>query len=151
MRQIHQVKASLLPVHQPLFYQLTRMNFSTIQHQASWSFYPERKPFELLDNESRINAFSSSGPVALIGARNHPKAIQAGPFTGGNKDIFVGKLPLIAVRSALNGHGFHPSNTNQSIVFPPVFPIHREFLAYEYKPPGFLSVSNAFGFVYSGS
>lgn len=96
-----QVKASLLPVINSFFYPLASMNSGTIQYQESRSFDAKRETFELLNNESRVNAFSSSGPIAFIRAADEAKAVQAGAFTAGNEDIFTRKLPAIGHLSFL--------------------------------------------------
>jgi hypothetical protein len=71
------------------------MNARTIQYQASRFINQKGKPFELLNDESRINALRSGGPVTLIGATNEAKAIQARSFASGNEDVFARKLPAV--------------------------------------------------------
>ena len=69
-RQIQQVKASFLPVVASFLYLFTGMNPGTIQYQASRSGNLEGEPFQMLDDESRINALHSSCPITLVRAAN---------------------------------------------------------------------------------
>ncbi len=93
--QIKQVKASFLPVVTSFLYLFTGMNSSTIQHQTSGFGNLKGEPLQVLDDESRINGVSSGGPVALIGAADEAKAVQARSFACGDEDVFAGKLPPV--------------------------------------------------------